>query len=141
MTSNEDVDLQLLMILSPVCMPSDRRVELSLPPKELMPNRANGKHWASVAKFKKSYREECWFLTKQQAKAYEEPPNRLKVTWVYMLPDGRQRDADNLLAASKAGLDGLATALGVDDKTFEPITVHRIYKIKTPKLIVRLEQL
>lgn len=141
MTSSEDVDATLSMILSPACTPSERKIELPLPPKDLMPNRANGKHWASVSSLKKSYREECWFMTKYQAKDYEEQPKRLKVDLVYMLPDGRHRDADNLLAASKAGLDGMAQALGVDDKVFEPITVHRIYKSKTPKLIVRLEKL
>jgi crossover junction endodeoxyribonuclease RusA len=35
-------------------------------------------------------------------------------------PDKRKRDLDNLLARMKAGLDGLADALGVDDTIFRP---------------------
>jgi crossover junction endodeoxyribonuclease RusA len=34
---------------------------------------------------------------------------------VFVPPDKRHRDADNMLAAMKAGLDGLADVLGVDD--------------------------
>jgi crossover junction endodeoxyribonuclease RusA len=47
------------------------------------------------------------------------------LTLTYEMDDKRHRDADNLLAASKAGIDGMAQALGVDDRHFQPITIYR----------------
>jgi crossover junction endodeoxyribonuclease RusA len=40
-------------------------------------------------------------------------------------PDGRARDLDNLLAAAKHSLDGVAAALAMDDREFEPVTLQR----------------
>jgi Holliday junction resolvase RusA-like endonuclease len=45
-------------------------------------------------------------------------PVALTITFVQ--PDRRARDRDNLLAALKPSLDGLADALGVNDAQFEP---------------------
>ena len=36
----------------------------------------------------------------------------------FVAPDKRKRDDDNMLAAFKAGRDGLADALGIDDNRF-----------------------
>ena len=44
-----------------------------------------------------------------------------------MAPDRRHRDLDNLLAASKPIIDGMAQALGVDDSRFKPILVDCVY--------------
>lgn len=39
--------------------------------------------------------------------------------WVdFYPPDRRHRDDDNLIASFKAGRDGIALALGIDDKRF-----------------------
>jgi crossover junction endodeoxyribonuclease RusA len=51
------------------------------------------------------------------------------------MPDKRHRDADNCLAAAKAGLDGMADALGVNDRHFQPITIFRIAGA-TEKLLI-----
>jgi crossover junction endodeoxyribonuclease RusA len=37
----------------------------------------------------------------------------------FVPPDRRRRDLDNLIASMKAGLDGLADALGVDDSRWK----------------------
>ena len=65
-------------------------VFLPWPPKELSPNASI--HWAKKAKFKKAFYP----------------------------PDKRHRDADNMVAAIKSGLDGLADALMVNDRLFLP---------------------
>ena len=44
--------------------------------------------------------------------------DRLRVHLTFVPPDRRLRDADNCIAAAKAGLDGLADALGVNDRRF-----------------------
>ena len=45
----------------------------------------------------------------------------------FVQPDRRGRDRDNLLAACKPMLDGVADALGVNDSQFEPVTIRREY--------------
>ena len=86
---------------------------LPWPPKELSPN-ARG-HWAAKAKIAKSYRTDCAILTRQAG---------LKIDWSgpihawidFYPPDRRHRDDDNCVAAFKSGRDGIAAALGIDDK-------------------------
>lgn len=93
-------------------------VILPWPPKELSPNARN--HWAKTAKFKKSYRQICWALAleaKIRVSTTGEEPILLGVT--FFPPDRRHRDDDNMIASLKAGLDGLADALKVNDRRFK----------------------
>lgn len=84
-------------------------------PKALSPN-ARG-HWAKKAKAAKAYRYDCFILATQQ---------KLRVDWdgpitvclTFHPPDKRKRDLDNLIAACKSLLDGVADALGVNDSRF-----------------------
>ena len=47
-------------------------------------------------------------------------------------------DRDNLLAASKRGLDMVAKALGVDDSQFEPILIRREFGKRPGAMIVEV---
>jgi Holliday junction resolvase RusA-like endonuclease len=114
------------------------KIELDFPPADLFPNRSAGKHWGAVYATKSAYKEKCWWATAAQAEPLHNP-KAIKLTLTYMMPDGRHRDVDNLLAASKAGLDAMAQVLTVNDKIFEPITVHRVYKCKPAKIVIDLE--
>ena len=88
-------------------------VELPWPPKELSPNARV--HWAKRSKAAKRYREACHLLTKAEG---------LRIDWEgqvhawidFYPPDRRHRDDDNMVASFKAGRDGMADALGIDDK-------------------------
>lgn len=102
------------------------KVEFDFPPAILFPNRSKGKHWGVMHKSKTEYREACYWLTKQQAGGWKHAGGDLHLTVTFMMPDKRHRDADNCLAAVKAGLDGMADALGVNDRHFQPITIARI---------------
>ena len=82
------------------------------PPSALSPNQRQ--HWAQLAKAKKSYREQCWALAKHQG-AHQIIAERLDIGLEFVPPSRRKFDLDNLLARMKAGLDGLADVLGVDD--------------------------
>lgn len=109
------------------------KLVLPLPPSSLSPNKRN--HWAVTSKAKKLEREQAHALTLQwlhSGMAFKKPElgDHLKIT--YHLPGNRKRDADNLLAASKAALDGMADALRVNDDTFHPITVERVYGAEKP---------
>ena len=48
----------------------------------------------------------------------------LKIT--FFTPDNRKRDLDNLLAAMKPALDGMARAIGVDDALFRPLLIDKV---------------
>jgi len=90
------------------------------PPKELSPNASI--HWAKKAKYKKSYRQMCWALA-LEAKLECDKLGKVPMTITFYPPDKRHRDADNMVAAIKSGLDGLADALGINDRQFLPTFV------------------
>lgn len=89
-----------------------------------MPNRKNGKFWASYQQEKAKARRIGFYLTKQVG--VSQLGNRpLPLRLTFFAPDKRKRDLDNLLAAMKPSLDGMAQALGVDDSLFYPITIDK----------------
>lgn len=93
-------------------------VILPWPPKELSPNARL--HWARVAKAKKAYRETCFWLAKA-AKLQAPAEGLVRIELTFYPPCRRSRDKDNLIASMKAGLDGLADAMAVNDKRFDPV--------------------
>lgn len=100
-------------------------VRLPFPDKKLMPNRKNGKHWTSTVYSKSAQKTESYACTLEalQQTGPQEWRETIPLSLLYMTPDKRHRDLDNLLAASKALIDGMAQALGVDDKRFRPIMI------------------
>lgn len=88
---------------------------LPWPPRILSPN-ARPAHWSALARAKRLYRTACATQARMQgAAALAGPPKALTVHLRFFPPDRRHRDLDNLIANVKAGLDGLADTLGVDD--------------------------
>jgi len=92
-------------------------VRLPWPPKELSPNAKL--HWAKKAKFTKSYRHTAWALS-LEAKLRASKEGLIEMDITFYPPDKRHRDYDNMVASIKAGLDGLADALQVNDRQFRP---------------------
>lgn len=88
-----------------------------------MPNRKNGKHWTATKGAKDAQIEEAFACTWPHVPGWTEPEGDIALSLLYLLPDKRHRDLDNLLAGSKALIDGMARALGVDDKRFRPILI------------------
>ena len=87
----------------------------SWPSSVLSPN--NRDHWSKRAKSKKAQRLEWASLARLQGlKAPHE--GQVQVRLEFVPTDRRPRDLDNLLASCKAGLDGLADALQVNDNRF-----------------------
>ena len=89
-------------------------IELPWPSPALSPN-ARG-HWSKRAKAAKAYRNACYLLTK--ASGVKAPTGRVALSIEFVPPDRRRRDDDNCLACFKAGRDGIADALGIDDSNF-----------------------
>ena len=82
------------------------------PQRVLSPNARA--HWAQIAKAKKALRAEWAWQAKAQG-ASEVASKSLTVHLEFHKPSRRAMDMDNMLASCKAGLDGLADVLGVDD--------------------------
>lgn len=105
-------------------------VTLPWPSKALNPN-VRG-HWSAKSKAAKTYREACYFLTKQALNtsiAHNLPVGEKLHLWLsFYPPDRRHRDDDNVIAAFKSGRDGMAEALGINDKLFitHPIVLDEI---------------
>lgn len=95
-------------------------IRLPWPPSELSPN--SRLHWTKLARAKKIYREVCWAATLDQ-KARVPQDAKLRTELLFYRPSRREMDHDNLLARMKSGLDGVADALGINDRRFRPITV------------------
>lgn len=88
-------------------------IDLPWPDRRLHPNARV--HWAVKAKATKAARRDAYW----EARGCGVPPGMdaemLKVRIVFHPPDRRKRDLDNLLSNSKALLDGIADAAGIDD--------------------------
>ena len=88
---------------------------LPWPPSVLNPNVR--KHWRKHAAAKKAFRAACAWTARSQGVGGL-TTERVALRLVFVPPDRRRRDLDNLIASMKAGLDGLADALGIDDSRF-----------------------
>lgn len=119
------------------------KIILPWPDAKLNPNRSKGMHWASTTALRKSARTSAGFLAHQAMAAdrgsLRGSPDTLPLTITFVQPDRRARDRDNLLAALKPSLDGVADALGVNDSQFDPITIRREYGPKPGSVVIEIE--
>lgn len=86
------------------------------PPKELSPNART--HFMQKAGIAKKYKAMCWTIAMVGGRVVCVKEGRVTVSMTFCPPDNRRRDMDNALAACKSGLDGIASALGIDDHLF-----------------------
>ncbi len=109
-------------------------IVLPWPPKELSPN-ARPHHMAH-SRARKRYRQACALTAKAQG-ATRIAADSLAVNLTFIPPDRRMRDDQNLIAAMKSGLDGLADVLGVDDSKW--YVTHDPYSTETIGGMVKVE--
>ena len=106
-------------------------IRLPWPDSRLMPNRKNGRHWAGTQAAKARARMDGAMSAKQAVGRNTVClPEQIPVKITFAAPDRIRRDLDNLHAAMKASLDGIAKALGVDDSRFVPVTLDRVLDAK-----------
>ncbi len=96
---------------------SQVRIVLPWPSAALSPNGGHG-HWAPQARAKKTYRAACRQIVEQIARGRKAMQVPLRVQLLFVPSTRRRRDIDNLVARMKAGLDGLADGLQVNDNLF-----------------------
>lgn len=115
-------------------------VILPWPDRKLNPNYSKGRHWTSTTDQRKTARMAAHVLTSNALHLAKTPDHvgDVALTIVFMAPDKRHRDRDNLLSALKPSLDGIADAMGVNDSQFNPITISREFGTKPGSVIVTI---
>lgn len=90
------------------------------PPAKLTPH-AKG-HWRPKAEVTREFRNRCGWLAKKQGL---KPMNAstIEATITIHRPD-RRRDYQNCIAAFKAGIDGIADVIGIDDRYWKQTWVE-----------------
>lgn len=100
------------------------KIVLPWPDKRLSPNARL--HWRAKMKPKQEAKTAAHYLT-MAAEGYSEAKaavaasdGPIAVEMRFYPPDRRHRDDDNMIGSMKAARDGIAQALGVDDRRFRP---------------------
>lgn len=93
-------------------------VELPFPPAALSGHANGNGRWRKVA-LTKQLRSEARRLTEAQGWIELPPKGDIPISVLFMPPDGRG-DRWNMPARAKAQIDGIADALGVNDRRFLP---------------------
>lgn len=91
-------------------------ITLPWPPKELSPNARV--HWGAKSKYTKAYRMEGFTAAHQAWWRGYKGEGEIHLSVTFYQPDKRARDMDNMIASIKAGLDGIAQSMGVNDNRF-----------------------
>jgi crossover junction endodeoxyribonuclease RusA len=100
-------------------------VTLPWPDKRLSPNARL--HWAALSTVKKKARGDACYAALEAAgsampaiRAALDGEGKIALRVRFYPPDNRHRDTDNMVAALKAPIDGIADALEVNDRRFLP---------------------
>lgn len=99
-------------------------IVLPWPDKKLSPNYRSRSHWPVTAA-KKAARDAAHILTTisiplSDKKAIAAGEGSIPMTVTFYPPDKRHRDDDNMVGSFKSLRDGIADALGVNDRRFRP---------------------
>jgi hypothetical protein len=95
-------------------------------------------HWAARAKAAKKYRHDCYLGAMAEGVRPGMYSGPLTLHVAFHPQDKRARDQDNLVAAMKSGFDGLADALGIDDKLFRLGEISIGTPKQRPCVVVRI---
>jgi crossover junction endodeoxyribonuclease RusA len=109
------------------------RIVFGWPPSGLSPN--SRLHWAKKSKLAKVYRHACWGLAREALGTQKVAARgRFALRIEFVPPDRRHRDDDNMIGAFKAGRDGLADALGLDDSLFD--VTYRVDRSRVGGMVI-----
>lgn len=95
-----------------------KEIVLSWPAPALSPNARF--HWGKKASAVKAYRREGWYAALEAGvKVQFEKSQKYTLFYDFYPPANYRYDDDNLIGRMKAGRDGIADALQVDDRNFK----------------------
>lgn len=107
---------------------------LPYPHKALWPN--GRAHWAVKAREAKKLRKEAAWATKAANVRVSDGPIRLHII-CHPKRTGPAPDRDNIVAAAKHAIDGIADALGINDRHFAAPTVT-VSSERTGRFVVEI---
>lgn len=114
------------------------KVVLPWPDPRLFPNYKRANHWRKFRSQERDARALGWGLAMEALSASERKAlaeaSYLNMEVAFFPPDHRKRDDDGMIGAIKNARDGIADALGVDDRRFRPT-----YRIADPEKPGRVE--
>lgn len=93
------------------------RIDLPWPARELWPNRKA--HWTVKSVKAAKAKADAMLLAKASVRDRISPTETLPVVIAFYAPTRRRYDLDGALSACKAAIDGIASAIGVDDSKFQ----------------------
>ncbi len=103
-------------------------VILPWPPMELSPNHKRKVYPKTLSRIIRNYRATARILTYEVAQKVRirNVVGKVNIEFHFYPPDNVRRDEDNLLATMKAGIDGIADAICVNDWFFhyKEMTIH-----------------
>ena len=115
------------------------KVTLTLPPRDLSPNRRT--HWGARSRAVKAHRGEAFLMTRKAMSGvgkgghwWAEAGSDILIRATFFYRVKRRRDRDNAQASLKAALDGIADALGVDDCRFMMTAVELMVDADSPRV-------
>lgn len=109
-------------------------IELPWPPKELSPNARV--HFHAKASATRVYRDAAYWLAVPARRLFD-LEGEIMVRCEFFPPDKRRRDLDGMFSSIKAGLDGIADSLQVNDHRFA-FEIHRREPVKGGKVVVTI---
>jgi crossover junction endodeoxyribonuclease RusA len=117
-------------------------ITLPFPDMRLSPNRKNGTHWTVTQKYKKIARETGYSAAILSAQGNTlDPDVEYQVNITFYHPTKRSPDADGMLSAEKSVLDGIAMALGIDDRQFNPLFIRKEYRKGNGGTVIEIKQI
>jgi hypothetical protein len=117
---------------------------LPIPAKEISPNASRGQsRWAAVKKSKivKQHRENAFIQMSLAYKLFDHrPPKVAGYNLAHYFKTAAYRDDDNADGACKAYRDGIAQALGIDDRNFKKNALSTIGKdAANPRVEIKIK--
>ena len=116
------------------------RIELPWPDAKLSPNAKRRSHWTKYHKTIASARKDAFFATVAALgpdRKAELVNGFLPMQIAFYPPDRRRRDDDGIIGSFKHARDGIADALGIDDRLFRP-RYHIMPPEKPGKVIIEI---
>lgn len=113
-------------------------IELGWPAKALSPNARE--HFMVVSRYRKAAKVEAGWATKiaRPLDWGHDGPFEIGIT-AYPPKNWATADKDNFVARMKSHLDGIAEALGVNDKTFQAPTLKWADKTERGKVVITVK--
>ena len=111
-------------------------ITLPWPDPMLFPNRRRGS-FRKFQPFIEAARQIGFYAAKEALGRNSMPvSSRTPVKIMFAMPDKRNRDWDGMAGAIKHHMDGIAKALGVDDKAFRPVVIDDCLDTKKQGFVI-----